>query len=365
MATLADNIADYHEFDAPLKRSMRRWWAGPGRLWLVAIGACGFMTVVLSALNSTFGATVVGAGTILGNAAFIVVQLKNASLVLGMYNHAVNRHGILTQMLNESAIPSQRGILARSFMASILLGWPFIACFYLTSLLVNLVLFQILFKGQSGETLLESLLSSSSWPMPYIQLAMLAIAFLYSCQLRYLRRIMLLACLYPVLTNLIYLVVRSGSSLVWLEAVDFPNQYPMLTGCLLAVLAFCLAIAIPSRDGKTFMVLGIITLQLLTLFADLFVHIDRTSGNQPVYLQMLWGIQNFLVRMPFANNIHAMQVNGNTEGVLSVSVLWNKDWLLPLGMAGYLLETVLNLAWLAGVFLFCRWAVGRSAGREA
>ncbi|MCB1188731.1 hypothetical protein KDL29_16370, partial [bacterium] len=107
------------------------------------------------------------------------------------------------------------------------------------------------------------------------------------------------------------------------------------------------------------------TIRLLELFAMF------TAGSASIIWarllmleEILTGWQAVFTRMPFGYGEHTFHYFDHSEGGTALFLFWQSGLAVRTGPIGYMLALLLNLAWLAIVFLFCRWAVGRSAVRE-
>ncbi|MCB1217208.1 hypothetical protein KDL44_07435 [bacterium] len=360
-----DILTDFRELDAPLQRSVRRWWAGPGRLWLLAIAACGFLSVVSIFFVRQILNTGAGYSTAWSYASAAFANLMFPLAFLGCFFTLHGRQRILQQLIESAALPEQKSAWKAMFVGSLLNCWPVVAVFSLTDLLKNIFIPMFItarYSPNNGhlDGIMRNLDSSLLLVFALIVLA----TWMHCGRPSYLDYIFVGSfCMNPLLNSAGMLMLQAnrlpGTSMAELPIINVSS------GIMLALLMIALTLLARVLGRGSF-----ITLSLLaaTRSAELFTGYSMQNsafvrGQLALHVEILSGWQRVFIDMPFSMQEWNFRQRYWTGSVALVP-FWQLDLAVPIGPIGYLLAPLLNIVWLALVFLFCRWAVGRSAMRE-
>ncbi|MEZ5339251.1 MAG: hypothetical protein R3F46_13450 [bacterium] len=365
MSTFAESISDYRELDAPLQRSMRRWWAGPGRLWLLAIAACGFVSVVSIALRNTVLFSSSSRSMIY--ISFGAYSGLNLLPILAMLHIAWQRHMVLTQFTDSFAAPNPRLIRQYDYVSGIISSWPFPASFLLVSFLQQLFMFfYVPDQLRSTSMILDWIAITSSRCIQLLILALICSLLLHLAGRTITFLVAASAILLELLLDPLRILPAYTQSLSRISHEIAADGALLAVGSAAALLLLFLIILSLTNSWKLPTLLAAITLLLLRIwqFACDFWMVLPTEQAAAGMWQFLRGLQLVFRWPPASYSMQTFTFHGGTNGAMLLLLFWNPELAIQTGPIGYLLAPLLNIVWLALVFLFCRWAVGRSTGRE-
>ena len=368
MASLRDSLFEYRELDEPLRRSMREWWRGAGRNWLIAIAALGFISICADALAQT-RFTMSAAEMQCRLVARSAESLLYVTAALAWLTVGGLRIRLLAELSSLAAIPDGKRLHVFAFKSGLLAGWPVLLSFVVTWQLGILAdSFSIVDSSIRLANLLEILPQLLNYTMQFCLLCCLALAYRCISGSTALAMGFLAILLASILIFPLNLIVQRGFNLLGVQfQADYDPVVIFLGSCaaLLLLIANLLAAGLARRAWAAVALFLLGALRLLELSADLF----GKPGSSPELLQkasleLLYGAQLVFEGLPFLYHQLTFSMPDRTFSAMAVQVLWNPAMAIRIESFGELLAILLNLLWLAAVYLFCRWAVGRSAKRE-
>jgi hypothetical protein len=360
-----DSLSEYRELDEPLRRSMRIWWKGPGRLWLLLLSAAGFLEVVCKTwiLNSDHITSSGIAGHLWLVAAFLEYS-EFMLAVLAWHLTGLSRRSYLQQLSDEAAIPDNASLQRFAFASGLIAGWPV----FVTYLLINIlgsILMQMAIRSRdlSASHILENLRWSVEPTLLLAFLCCLSIAYISVSSrgdrgFAFLTILLLDSMLLPLKW-----FTSFGGNLARADELGAVDPSMIILGILTVFLLLGGYFWNPSRGGRGRLLLGLLFgLRFLGLLADAFAAPGNVLSAGGIILQQpLRGIQLVFQMLPFGLGVNYNLPPDQSGEFLTLHWFWLGKVNLPIGLFGYLLAFLLNIIWLFCVFLFCRWAVGRSA----
>lgn len=362
---------EYLEFSAPLRQHYRRWWNGTGRIWLIVLILVGLVSIA-----SLWQAYSLGTGTgfawqfflSAGSGALMPVL---ATLIACLAGRSFQHR--LSEITQEAALPASPAVSQLRFLGAVHCGLPPLYAFLI--LLIAHQTVSSAFRVESAAWSLSAFAIIQQILLPLIPTIVVFFVCLAvnarpggNAASLILLTIYLVINLYQVIIPAIGLISPAMSVPIPFASLNdysitflFPVIGLILACSLLAMLLLKPTISMAFRRAQALMVL-----LALSSLAVMPTSIEVLASN-PLGLMLAELAFGFTCTFLYAPFGFAQSIGNGLFGVPATSelyIVWIPNLSIAIPAGGYIIATLLNLIWLASVFLFCRWAVGRSAVRE-
>ncbi|MCB1188549.1 hypothetical protein KDL29_15415 [bacterium] len=358
-------LVEYREFAAPLNHHFRRWWTGPGRAWLYAL--IGVQVVAIVSLWQAWAFNTASRSATLFFASFIASSLAQLFTVVLAYLSGLAFQSSMKEMARDAVLPAGSAVARLMFFGALVCASPPFYChlLYLTILQMIRASYTSSFLGNSispGE-ILQSLLYEIL-PM----LVIICCSLAANVHARGRRRSLAIMAVYVAITTASWLV------LVFRLPMPFANMDSYSSFALFPFIGVCFALALiatlvqesadrsPASRAATpsLLLLGLLTLFMMVVQQESVV--SRPAGL--IISEISYGFFASITSAPFHFRPAADATFSFSDSISGLALGWIPNTYFPVTAFGEALASLLNLAWLAVVFLFCRWAVGRISWRE-
>ncbi|MCB1217209.1 hypothetical protein KDL44_07440 [bacterium] len=344
---------------------MRRWWAGPGRNWLVVIFCSGMMTTILETMIFTlqppaFWRIVMGQVAFAAETGFFAATALSSMLLVNLLARSY------WPLVRETTLPNQVQRARRCLDASLLSCWPFMACCILAMLLRQFIYY--LFISSAAHPAV-GILRDAMEVVAILAPAILAILAFAAC--RFLAEAERWSWLLAILM-LSYLPMQLARGLFGIGG-DLGQIYteggamlrPGLVSSCLSIILLFLVIRESCNAGSRFHLFCNGCLAAIILLVRITEVLMQQSYAPEDRLHMLFlsGFAAVTSEAPFTY-VEYLQLSPNmSEWRGYIELFWNDDLMLHVQHGDPMLSAVFNLAWLISIFLVLRYLVGRHSLR--